>query len=59
VEEVPQHDSTLEHASDGIVLLILGACAELLDQGPELSSAISERLVAQIHWLLAGLKEKR
>lgn len=59
--EMPEGGSTLEQAADGIVLLILGACAEVLDQGPGRSAAISERLEAQIQWLLAGagLKEKR
>ena len=59
--EVPGDGSRQEEVAHGIVLLILGACAELLDQGLGRLAAISERLVAQIRWFLAGagLKEKR
>jgi AcrR family transcriptional regulator len=59
--EVPGEGPAPEQAARAIVLLILGSCADLLDQGPGRSAAISGRLVTQIHWLLAGagLKEKR
>jgi len=52
--EVPGAGASAEQAAEAILVLILAACAELLDQGSERSRAIAERLGAQIRALLAG-----
>jgi AcrR family transcriptional regulator len=52
--EMPKSGSSPEPVADAVVILMLGACAEVLDQGPEHSAALSERLVAQIRWMLSG-----
>jgi AcrR family transcriptional regulator len=46
--------SDLPAVVHAIVVLILGACGDLLDAGAERAPAISERLAAQIRLLLAG-----
>jgi hypothetical protein len=52
--EMPKSGSSPEPVADAVVVLMLGACAEALDHGPEHSAALSERLVAQIRWVLSG-----
>jgi AcrR family transcriptional regulator len=46
--------SDLSIVADAVVVLILGACTELLDEGAEHAPKVSERLATQIRLLLAG-----
>jgi AcrR family transcriptional regulator len=46
--------SDLPAVVHAVVVLILGACGDLLDAGAQRAPAISERLAAQIRLLLAG-----
>ena len=49
----------LPAVAHAVVVLILGACGDLLDAGAEHAPAISERLAVQIRLLLAGAVQSK
>jgi len=46
-------------AGDAVVVLVLGACNELLDAGTEHATAVTDRVSSQIRLLLAGRAAER
>jgi AcrR family transcriptional regulator len=53
-EAMPKSASSPERVADAVVVLMLAACADVLDHGPERSAALAERLAEQIRWVLSG-----
>jgi AcrR family transcriptional regulator len=51
--------SSAATAGEAVIVLVLGACNELLDAGPEHGSAASDRVSSQIRLLLAGRATQR